>query len=62
MERKDGWTKLRSGDLVGWASDEYLLFDEAAESMADEVGNLIVTIETDALSRISWPPCHSVQE
>lgn len=49
LERKDGWTKLRSGDLVGWASDEYLLFDEAAESMADEVGNLIVTIETDAL-------------
>lgn len=49
LERKDGWTKLRSGDLVGWASDEYLLFEEEAESMADEVGNLIVTIETDAL-------------
>ena len=48
LERKDGWTKLRSGDLVGWAKDEYLLFDEEAESMADEVGNLIVTIDTDA--------------
>lgn len=49
LERKDGWTKLQSGELVGWASDEYLLFDEAAESLAEEVGNLIVTIETDAL-------------
>ena len=49
LERKDGWTKLRSGDLVGWAKDDYLLFDEEAENLADEVGNLIVTIETDAL-------------
>lgn len=49
MERKDGWTKLQSGNIVGWASDEYLLFGEEAESLANEVGNLIVTINTDAL-------------
>ncbi len=49
LERKDGWTKIKSGDLIGWAKDEYLLFDEEAESLAGEVGNLIVTIETDAL-------------
>lgn len=49
LERKDGWTKLRSGDLVGWAKDEYLLFGKDAEALADEVGNLIVTIDTDAL-------------
>ncbi len=49
LEQKDGWTKLQSGDLVGWAKDEYLLFDKAAEGLAEEVGNLIVTIETDAL-------------
>lgn len=49
LERKDGWTKLRSGDLVGWAKDEYLLFGKDAETLADEVGNLIVTIDTDAL-------------
>ena len=30
MERKDGWTKLESGELVGWAKDEYLLFGEDA--------------------------------
>lgn len=49
LERKDGWTRLKSGDLIGWASDEYLLFGEEAETMADDVGNLIVTIETEIL-------------
>ncbi len=49
LERANGWTKIQSGNLVGWASDEYLLFDEEAEALANEVGNLIVTINTDAL-------------
>ena len=49
LERKDGWTRLKSGDLIGWASDDYLLFGEEAEAMADDVGNLIVTIETEIL-------------
>lgn len=49
LERKDGWTRLRSGDLVGWARDDYLLFGEDAEALANEVGNLIVQIETDTL-------------
>lgn len=49
IEKKEGWTKLQSGDLIGWAKDDYLLFNEEAEALAEEVGNLIVTIETDAL-------------
>lgn len=49
LERRDGWTKIESGDLVGWAKDEYLLFDEDAEDLANEVGNLIVTIKTETL-------------
>ena len=49
LERRDGWTKLQSGELIGWASDEYLLFGAEAEALAEEVGNLIVTIQTDAL-------------
>lgn len=49
LERKDGWTRLKSGDLIGWASDEYLLFGDEAKAMADDVGNLIVLIETDTL-------------
>lgn len=49
IERRDGWTKIKSGELVGWAKDEYLLFDEEARQLAEEVGNTIVTIRTDAL-------------
>lgn len=49
LERKDGWTRLKSGNLIGWASDEYLLFGADAEAMANDVGNLIVTIETETL-------------
>lgn len=49
LERRDGWTKLESGELVGWASDEYLLFDEEAEALAGEVGNLIITSEAETL-------------
>lgn len=49
LERRDGWTKLESGDLIGWASDEYLLFDEEAEALAGEVGNLIIVNETETL-------------
>lgn len=49
LERRDGWTKIESGDLIGWAKDEYLLFNEDAEALANEVGNLIVTIETETL-------------
>lgn len=49
LERKDGWTKLQSGNIIGWASDEYLLFDEEAEALANDVGKMIATINTETL-------------
>ncbi|MCR5100858.1 MAG: cell wall hydrolase [Butyrivibrio sp.] len=49
LEQKDGWTKIESGDLVGWAKDEYLLFGEDAKALAAEVGVELVTSTTDAL-------------
>ncbi len=49
LERRNGWTKLQSGDLVGWASDDYLLFGKQAEALAADVGNLIARIGTDSL-------------
>lgn len=45
LERKDGWTKIQSGDLIGWASDEYLLFDEEAEALAADVGVTVAHID-----------------
>lgn len=55
LERKAGWTRLKSGDLIGWASDAYLLFGDEAEAMANDVGNLIVTIQTETLRVRSAP-------
>ncbi len=49
LERKDGWTKLRSGNIIGWASDEYLLFGEEAEALADDAGKKIATVDADIL-------------
>ena len=49
LERKDGWTKLKSGNVIGWAKDEYLLFGEDAKKMAEDVGNLIVTLDATAV-------------
>ena len=30
LERAEGWTKIKSGELIGWARDEYLYFGEEA--------------------------------
>ncbi len=49
LERRDGWTKLQSGNIVGWASDEYLLFGEDARALADDVGRTIATVDTETL-------------
>ena len=49
IEQKDGWTKLESGNVVGWAKDKYLLFDEDAEELAQEVGVKLVSSKEDAL-------------
>ena len=49
LERKDGWTKIKSGNVIGWAKDEYLLFGEEAKAMAEDVGNWIVTLDVSAV-------------
>ena len=49
LERGEEWTRIQSGDLVGWVSNEYLLFDEEAEALANDVGFKILTVNTDAL-------------
>ncbi|MBR5247592.1 MAG: cell wall hydrolase [Lachnospiraceae bacterium] len=48
LERRDGWTKLQSGNLIGWAKDEYLLFGEEAENLANSVGKMVAHLD-DAL-------------
>lgn len=49
LERKNGWTKLRSGNMIGWACDDYLVFGEEAEALADSVGKMIATVNAETL-------------
>lgn len=49
LERKDGWTKLQSGNVIGWCSDEYLLFGDEAVTAANNVGKMVATINTESL-------------
>jgi uncharacterized protein YgiM (DUF1202 family) len=55
LERKDGWTKLQSGNLVGWACDDYLLFGDEAQELASDVGRMIATVDTETL-RVRMEP------
>lgn len=38
IEYTDAWTKIQSGDLIGWVSNDYLYFGDEAAKKADEVG------------------------
>lgn len=49
LEKNGEWTKIQSGNLVGWAKNEYLLFGEEAAALREETGTLKATITTDAL-------------
>ena len=49
LERRDGWTKLVSGELEGWAKDDFLLFGEAAQEAAKNEGRTIARTTTGAL-------------
>lgn len=49
IERKNGWTYIRSGELEGWVSDDYLLFDEEAMEFAKKVGHTVATVDTECL-------------
>ncbi len=49
LEQKNGWTKIQSGALTGWCSDEYLKFGDEAVKMADDVGIWLVTMNSEAV-------------
>ena len=49
LQRQDSWTKIQSGDVTGWVSDDYLYFGEEAQKEAKEVGILTAYSETETL-------------
>lgn len=49
LEQGEEWTLLRSGSVVGWAKNDYLLFDEAAEEALSQVGRWTATANESGL-------------
>lgn len=49
IEYQDEWTKVKSGNLEGWVNNDYLLFGEEADKLADEVGCLQATVNSKSL-------------
>ncbi len=49
LESKDSWTKIQSGEVVGWVLNDYLIFGEEAAEEAQKLGRYIAVVDTDAL-------------
>ena len=59
LEEGDGWTKIQSGNLVGWAKNDYLVFGEAAYNLAQEVGVYEATVHANGLRMRKEPNTES---
>lgn len=49
LEKNGDWTKIKSGNLVGWCHNDYLLFGAEAQELAEKVGITTATVTADAL-------------
>ncbi len=49
LERADGWTKLKTGNVTGYVCNDYLLFGDEARALADSVVDMIATSKTSCL-------------
>ena len=55
LETGDGWTKIKSGNVTGWVSNDYILTGEAGKAAALEVCQLVFEVTSDALKVRSAP-------
>ena len=55
LEKKDGWTKVRSGKIEGWMCDKYLLFGTDIEPLAKETPSTDSAILKQAAEGDSFP-------
>lgn len=56
---KNGWAKIKSGNVSGYVSSEYLVTDEEAEAYALEVGTLVATAKVTTLNARFLPSTDS---
>ncbi len=55
LEVGDGWSKIESGNVTGWVSNDYILTGEVGKAAALEVCELVFEVESDALKVRSAP-------
>ena len=49
LEQKDGWTHIKSGNLEGWAKDDFLVFGSEARERIESTNRKVATINTETL-------------
>lgn len=49
IEKQDKWTKVKTGDITGWISNDYLMFGEKAIELANKVVEKTATCTADCL-------------
>lgn len=49
IEKGNGWTKVKTGDITGWIRNDFLLFGDEAASLAEKVVEKTATCTTDCL-------------
>lgn len=49
LDRSGEWTRITSGNLTGWAKNDYLLFGDEAQQMFDEVARRTATANVNGL-------------
>lgn len=59
LEHGDGWTLIESGNLVGWASDDWLLTGDDAEEKLEETGHLVAMVDVNNLNVRTEPTTES---
>ena len=50
LEKGEVWTKISSGNVVGYAKNTYLLFGEEADKVAPFIGDKTTVVDADTLS------------
>lgn len=50
LDSVEGWTKVRSGEVIGWVDNRFLRFGDEARQFAVEVGTEIVVVDINALN------------
>ena len=59
LKIEDGWAKIKSGDVKGYVSTDYLLMGEKAKKKAKKVTKLLATVKANQVNLRSEPSTES---